>query len=199
MYSQGGQDLWVMEKVRRPGFFVDVGAYDGVESSNSLRLEEAGWEGICIEAGPEWFARLQINRPKSYNLNMAVMPYVGSTGFSGHHAGVNGGELVPCAPLDMILDLAWCPLHIDYLSIDIEGGEIGLLESMDWSKYTVNLITIEHNLYLGSRETKDRIYELLTAQGFERVVDNATVTEPGAYFGVEYEDWYQHRDFISRT
>lgn len=201
-YSQAGQDTWVMQTLKKKdGFFVDVGAYDGVQSSNSLRLEEFGWKGICIEAGPEWFSYLQYNRPTTTNVNIAVMPYSGFTNFSGYYAGVESGESVPCAPLHEILGLYMCPNHIDYLSIDIEGGEIGLLESMDWSNYEVNLITIEHNLYMGGPAQKDRIYELLSDQGFIRVVEDAPVLDNSnpAWFMQPYEDWYQHSDFIGRT
>jgi FkbM family methyltransferase len=200
-YSQAGQDRWVLETLKKnDGFFVDVGAYDGVESSNSLWLEELGWKGICIEAGPDWFAHLRHNRPTTTNVNMAVMPYSGFTNFSGYHAGVEYGHSVPCAPLHEVLSLYMCPEYIDYLSIDIEGGEIGLLESMDWTKYEVNLITIEHNLYLEGPAQKDRIYELLSDQGFIRVVEDAPVLEPNTpYYMQPYEDWYQHADFIGRT
>ena len=49
------------EKSLRKTYF-DVGAYDGVDLSNSLLFEELGWRGICVEANSEVFPRLRANR-----------------------------------------------------------------------------------------------------------------------------------------
>ncbi len=40
-------------------FFIDIGAFDGVEISNTYALERMGWKGICIEPIPEVFAMLK--------------------------------------------------------------------------------------------------------------------------------------------
>ena len=48
-HSQAGQDLFVFSMFAgRPGYFVDVGAFDGVHISNTLVLETLGWDGVCI-------------------------------------------------------------------------------------------------------------------------------------------------------
>jgi hypothetical protein len=50
------------------GFFVDVGAHDGISINNTKMLESLGWEGICIEPHPKVFQRLIQNRKcKSVN------------------------------------------------------------------------------------------------------------------------------------
>lgn len=65
-YSQIGQDLWVTGPAlrgKRGGYFVDVGAYDGVQFSNTLLLErEYGWTGLCVEASETAFESLRRNR-----------------------------------------------------------------------------------------------------------------------------------------
>src|SRR5215472_7304519 len=64
--SQVGQDLWVFGEVfneQRNGFFLDIGAGDGVDLSNTYILENRyGWRGICIEANPDAFEVLRKNR-----------------------------------------------------------------------------------------------------------------------------------------
>lgn len=194
-YSQAGQDEWVLSAIGKKGFFVDVGAYDGVESSNTLLLEENGWSGVCIEASPEFFSSLVVNRPKAENVNMAVMPYIGTAPFSGHKVG--SGNAVPCAPIGEILNQCGAPKVIDYMSIDIEGGEIGAIKSMRWDIYKVKLITVEHNLYCEGPANKDEIFRLLSAEGYVRVVDNAQCLE-SPWTGLPYEDWYAHKAFISQ-
>ena len=49
MTSQTGQDQWVLENWPQPGTFLELGAYDGIEFSNTLALEERGWRGYLIE------------------------------------------------------------------------------------------------------------------------------------------------------
>ena len=50
--SQIGQDKWVLEKKRfkKRGYFIDIGAADGLYLSNTYILEKKfGWKGICVE------------------------------------------------------------------------------------------------------------------------------------------------------
>lgn len=47
----------------RNGYFVDLGAYDGIYLSNTYLLERRyEWNGICIEANPATFMSLRSNR-----------------------------------------------------------------------------------------------------------------------------------------
>lgn len=65
-YSKHGQDKYLYEEIFKNnsnGIFVDFGAYDGIESSNSYFFEkELGWDGICVEPLPQIFIKLQSNR-----------------------------------------------------------------------------------------------------------------------------------------
>lgn len=65
-HSQHGQDELLDRELfhgRKGGVFVDVGAFDGVEFSNTLHLEqELGWKGLCIEPNPLAFGKLRANR-----------------------------------------------------------------------------------------------------------------------------------------
>src|SRR5262245_35267462 len=64
--SQAGQDAWVINEVfgrKKNGFFVDIGATDGIDINNTYMLEKRhGWTGICIEPDPEFFRALRRNR-----------------------------------------------------------------------------------------------------------------------------------------
>lgn len=65
-HSQIGQDKFLNEQVfnfKENGFFIEVGASDGIKYSNSLFFEESlGWTGICIEPNPSAFMELKLNR-----------------------------------------------------------------------------------------------------------------------------------------
>jgi len=76
-YSQSNQDKWVAEflEFKKNGYFIEVGAYDGIQTSNTYFFEKNfNWSGICIEANPSVFNSLIKNR-KSVNVNKAVTDY----------------------------------------------------------------------------------------------------------------------------
>lgn len=190
-YSQSGQDEWVYKTLneKQDGFYIDVGAYDGIESSNTYALELIGWKGVCIEANTDAFNRLRQARG-SININMAVNHYKGICAFAGDRIALDGSA-VQCDILTNILDANGCPEVIDYLSIDIEGKEYDVLRAFDFDKYKVRLITVEHNLYCEGPHNKERLYELLTHKGFTRVIEDVKCLDPNpAWYGKPYEDWY---------
>ena len=61
-HSQVGQDKFINEKVfrgLRNGYFVEIGAFDGVTFSNSYFFEkELGWKGICIEPMKKYYENI---------------------------------------------------------------------------------------------------------------------------------------------
>jgi len=63
-YAKYGEDfvLWSFFNSQKHGFFVDIGAFDGVYLSNTYSFELRGWEGICVEANPEYTRLLNKNR-----------------------------------------------------------------------------------------------------------------------------------------
>lgn len=69
------------------------------------------------------------------------------------------------------------PRYINFLSIDTEGNEFDALLGMDFNKYFVKCLVVEHNFNLFNRK---KIYELLVDNNFKRIYENQTL----------YEDWY---------
>ena len=57
--SQFGEDAWLCEHLfhnKRGGFYLEMGAMDGVKLSNSRWFyQAAGWRGMLIEACPSEF------------------------------------------------------------------------------------------------------------------------------------------------
>jgi len=201
LYSQAGQDEWVLNVTAHKTekkFFVDIGAFDGVNTSNTLALEEQGWSGICVEANPDIFASLVVNRPNATNLHYAVASRDGHLNFSGFSStNDTNAPLVPCKTLEGVLGEGNAPRVIDYLSMDIEGMEPEVLEAFDFSKYLVNTATIEHNLYMHGPAQKDAIFKIMSANGFIRAVEDAKCLDPNPlYYMKPYEDWYIHEIFL---
>jgi FkbM family methyltransferase len=74
-YGQYGQDSVIKQFFDKKGIingiFLDVGAHDGIRFSNTYILEKDGWEGVCVEAHPDYFKIMQSNRT-SLCLNYAA-------------------------------------------------------------------------------------------------------------------------------
>ncbi|SDT58355.1 FkbM family methyltransferase [Bradyrhizobium canariense] len=186
--SQILQDLWVAYELgeRQGGFFVEFGATNGVVNSNSWLLENKyGWKGILAEPNPVWHSALGENRKSaidhrcvssrtgeiaSFLTTDASDPELSSIAefASGDHfAGVRaeGVEIkVETVSLNELLLEHNAPAEIGYLSIDTEGSEYDILSHFDFTRHTIDLISVEQN-----RHTEPKIEDLLTSQGYSRV------------------------------
>lgn len=159
--SQAGQDYWVFGEVfneKKGGYFLDIGAHNGINISNTYILEKRyGWSGICIEANPITFNILKKVRQATC-LNVCLDSDKGEVDFVLRDA--KGGILAPdldnkevtenttlvrlkTLPLIHVLEEQNAPNVIDFLSIDIEGAEERVLGDFDFTKYTFRCITIE--------------------------------------------------------
>ena len=167
-YSQNGEDhviSSVFSHRKEPGFFVDVGALDGKVFSNTYGFELEGWKGICIEAHPDYVPLLEKNRPNSTVIHAAISHenqdtttfYANKRGalstlvgnlrkqFKEKYKRTNPAWVpiqVPMRTLTSVLDEVQPPA-IDFVSIDIEGGEIAALRGFDFEKYRPRVFVIE--------------------------------------------------------
>jgi FkbM family methyltransferase len=191
-HSQLGQDKRVIERFGggRPGYFVEVGASNGVRISNTLALErDYGWRGICIEPVPSEFEQLCRNRPKAFCSNKPLADRSGLTvSFDVWESEKSGTMLSGIAEyintrlhtlagkritmqtetLTEVLDRAGAPAVIEYLSLDTEGSELAILRGVDWSRYRFTLIHLEHN-YVEPQRAQMR--EFLEARGYRRITE----------------------------
>lgn len=136
------------------GTFLEVGAVDGWEESNSWVFEAClGWQGVLIEGHPKQFKSLLRARPASLNLRMAACPQRGWAQYSsvaGAFAGVGKGTVgdrgarlkVECAPLGPQLSALGVD-RLDFMSIDVEGAELALIDSLDLTRLSVGVMMVE--------------------------------------------------------
>jgi len=155
-------------------FFIDIGAHDGLSCSNSAYMEFfLDWNGICIEPHTGLFNLLTESRScKSYNCcvsdasgyvdfvtiegNADALSGIKDNMTSDHMNRVNsevdkfGGNIKTEKIKSMTLNEIMSENNIqkvDYLSIDTEGSELKILNSIDFDKFDINVISAENNGY----------------------------------------------------
>ena len=170
-YSQYGQDAYVLDLLggMRGGVFVDVGAYDGVELSNTYHMEkELGWTGLAVEPHPAVFDELRRNRTCTL-FHGCVGAANGTVRFRAVEGAASAMSGIEDAYNDRTLrriersgkhsdfiDVESVTLkdllrrfgidHVDFLSIDTEGSEYEILEAFDFS-VPIRAITVENNMH----------------------------------------------------
>ena len=195
-YSQIGQSLLVDKLLggRRNGFFVECGAADGESYSNSLYFElERNWTGLLVEANPSYHRDLLTKNRRAYVLNACLSPTRRPGRVRFRPLGVFGGIIdrvnarrgpiirfperlepdvtVGCFPLNAVL-AALGVEHVDYLSLDVEGVELNILETVNWTRFSVDVLTVERP---STEENRKRLRELLVGSGrYEQVEFNST-------------------------
>ena len=200
-HSQIGQDLAVLKfyNQKRDGFFIEIGASDGIKLSNTYLLEKQyNWKGICVEPVPKNYKNLIINRPNSICLDNAVFSvsnftvnfdiankYTLLSGISEHidrHKNRVDDDKssiqVKTISLIDLLDNNNAPKFIEYLSLDTEGSEYEILKTFNFDKYIFGLIDVEHN-HIEPRRT--HIKELLLSNGYIYLGPN------------RFDDMYKHK------
>ncbi len=148
----------------RPGFYIDVGAFDPVEHSVTKHFSEHGWSGINIEPNPAPFARLRRDRPRDANLNIGLSDRAGQltlfeapsacwsvdrnllTGWFGAAPGEVVERQVPVMTLARVCEAHVPPgVTIDFLKVDVEGHEAAVLAGHDWARWRPRIVLVEAN------------------------------------------------------
>lgn len=178
--------LWRALSTVGMGRYVDVGANDPQIFSVSMGFYNRGWSGITIEPDPEFAQMHRDQRPRDRLVEAAITPKDGDTvvfhvvdgtglstldaGIAGAHAGT-GYEThaveVPTRRIDAILEEAgWEGLDIHFMSIDTEGSERGVLESVDFGVWRPWILVVEATAPLSTQSTRAEWEDLVLAAGY---------------------------------
>lgn len=191
--GQMGQDKFldkIVFKGHTAGVFVDVGAHDGKSLSNTYFFEKArGWTGLCIEPNKRCFEILEKER-SAQCLNLAIDRTPGTKVFlkgtgavemlcgimehidprhfqrimndaKEHNATVEMEE-VSTQPLSELFEKSNIK-HVNYLSVDVEGAEFAVLDSIDFSKVFIDVIEVECNF----TDQEASFKQYMSARGYE--------------------------------
>ncbi len=152
------------------GTYIDVGANHPIEYNVTALFYERGWHGITIEPNPEFIPLYAKLRPRDVHLNLGIASAAGTMTFyrvtdppggdgtyaagglstfdpadarRWRRAGLTVSEsVVPVTTLNQVLEQR--PLEeITILSIDVEGFEKQVLESIDLRRHRPLVIVVE--------------------------------------------------------
>lgn len=165
-YSQTFQDMFVLTMLngKRNGMFLEIGAQDPIEFSNTYLLESMfGWKGISIEIDK---AYADLHKSKRTN-----------TFISGDALKIDYAEL-----------LANYPKQIDYLQIDIDDSSLDCLMKLPLTNYRFSTITFEHNVYQGSHGSYVQTVSRRIFQQYEYVMIAGNISNANHFDA--FEDWW---------
>lgn len=216
--SQFGEDKFIVNyfiKNNKSPFnrvYLEVGAFDGYEMSNTYALEHGyGWRGLLIEGGPMLFDRLtKTDRPRSIKINKALCSEDGFVEFNDGAQGLGGlkkyedktneetrikwGQKkvkVQCAKITNLIrenDLR----YIDVFSLDVEGAEEEVLNSFDWN-IPVRLWIIEVNALVlnGSEIEKQKcikVQDILKNHGYIYIGKSSKISVNEFYENLKFDE-----------
>jgi FkbM family methyltransferase len=192
-YSQFGEDRVIVDLFPPDfrGHAIDIGASDGVVRSNTWAIEQMGWTVACVEANPLYTEMLQLRRkivrmaavadyegwsefttfelrPGCWEACSALKPVEAAVEAHKHIISREYKFKVEVITLDRLLeDLAFPAL--DFLSVDVEGGEMAVLRGFDVARWKPKVIVLENWLGEANQEQHDFLepfgYRLLTRLG----------------------------------
>ncbi len=189
-HSQYGEDaiLAKLLKKKRNGFYIDVGANHPKNLSNTHYFYKRGFRGINIEANPNLIKEFELVRKEDINLNIGISNqasemtfYLSSADTLGsfdlqsvtesckiHGAEMIGEIKVKTELLKNVIAQYAPDKHIDFMSVDVEGHDLEVLQSNDWEKYRPEFLIVETNINTSNLN----IY--LKEIGYNKVYENHT-------------------------
>lgn len=188
-FAQEGEDIALdrLFEGRCNGFYVDVGCHHPFRFSNSYFFYRRGWRGICIDALPGTQRLFERWRRRDIVVESGIAAQHGELTYhmfdepalNTFDAALAQERLertpyklirsvqVPTDTLAAIL-AAHCPAgtQIDFLSVDVEGLDLQVLESNDWDRYRPLTVIAECLESALASIGQDPVARYLTERGY---------------------------------
>lgn len=166
-YSMQGEDLVVRNLLRKEltsgkiGFYADIGAYAPRYGSNTYLFHQYGWRGVCVEPNPKMAEAFAQERPDGLLITAAAGPdgkgywseskLDAASSRVAQDAASFDDDFHPPVEIPFIAMKTLFEQHapadggVDYLSLDVEGFELEVLQTNDWSRFKPTVIVIEES------------------------------------------------------
>jgi hypothetical protein len=201
-YSQHGEDVLLQSFLSKKlsdknytGFYIDIGAHHPMRFSNTYLFYKNGWSGINIDATPGSMKEFNKIRKRDINLEIGISgsfdeleyysfqePALNSFDKNLSEKRINEGcklkeiILVKTSPINDILDKYIPPnKHIDFMTIDVEGFDLLVLQTLDFKKYAPDFFVVEDADFVAKdivEYSKSETYCFLKNKGYKSVARN---------------------------
>ena len=188
-YSQYGEDIptWGHLSAIKNGFFVDVGCYHPKKYNNTYRWYKRGWRGVNIDLDPIKIEAFNMARPQDVNLVYAISRAGGDCYSFGRYSLISTlsrefadqqialGKTcvvhkVRAETLDFVLDKTrFAGRKIDLLTVDAEGYDLEILQSLSFERYGPGLILVELHQSTIEKVMTSPLYIFLKDKGYDLV------------------------------
>lgn len=145
-----------------PGVFVEVGAFDPIYQSQSYHLEISGWDGVLVEPVPDQAENLRATRRAKVFEVACVAPEAAKKPApllarrAGSTLHFDPNIVGPAPVIEVRTDTLTDILaeaghdHVDFLSVDVEGGEPDVLRGFDFKRFRPRLVLVDDRERFGS-------------------------------------------------
>jgi hypothetical protein len=186
-YSQTGEDELLRKYLPEAiGSFVDVGAGQPVRGSNTYYFYKRGWSGTLIDPVDFNLRLTKLFRTRDKFIQNIVSSKNATLNFyefypaeystieksvaeSLVNRGIKLRSKIDLKPITLAsLNLACEPIDATLLSIDVEGHDLEVLQSNNWSGFKPRVICVEENI-ASSKQSGSNIANYLMAYGYKFV------------------------------
>jgi FkbM family methyltransferase len=185
---------------KREGICVEVGANDGINGSTTLYFEKLGWRCILIEPNPDLCAEIRANRSavlfecaassRAGNATLHIaegawradgMSTISARSEDRERISKQGFSTrpvdVPTFTMDELLSRAQLDGPIDFVTIDVEGHELEVLQGLSLKRWKPTILILEDN----SNTEDATVARYLAGFGYD------------AFMRTGVNDWFAHR------
>ena len=194
--AQSGEDtiveyvLMVLGIKLSDEYYLDLGANHAKQLSNTYMLYKKGMRGVLVEANPQLIGELKFYRSEDVILNKCISNHSDES----LQFYIMSGDGLSCTSMDAVNEMIEKnpqlyikdTITVDtitvnqilqkyfskapiLLSIDIEGQEESILQTLDYDKYAPLIVIVERIDYgttIGTKKRKDLIADIMSQNGY---------------------------------
>ena len=187
-YSHWGVDLIITKLLnsKNKGIYIDVGCHHPFLNNHSYLLYKSGWEGINIDIDYNSIDMFNFFRKSDVNIQTAVTDHKGEVDLFFYHnraakntiskefgSDAKEQKKINSDTLNNIIENSkFKNSKIDFVSIDVEGNEMNVLNGFNLNKYKPKLILLEFILPNKKEFYEKDINEITNSEVYKFLIKN---------------------------